>query len=138
MDFFFQKSQLANIDEVLDKEWIESDNVGNYASSTMVGMNTRKLHGLFVAAATPKQSPRVILSHLQEEIYVGNKQYPIYSVAYEDEPFLAGYEHQIAFQADPFPTFIYQTGKITVKKSVLFLSPKGHLLICYDISGVEN
>lgn len=138
MEIFFHKNLLANIDEALDKEWIDSDKEGNYASSTMVGMNTRKLHGLFVTSATPKQSPMVILSHLQEEIYIGNKQYPIYSVAYDDKPFLAGYEHQIAFQANPFPTFIYQTGKITVKKSVLFLSPKGYLLICYDITGVEN
>ena len=48
MEITFRKSQLEDVNKALTKEWIDSDSLGNYSSSTILGLNTRKKHGLFV------------------------------------------------------------------------------------------
>jgi glycogen debranching enzyme len=35
------------------KEWLITNGIGGYASSTVEGLNTRRYHGLPVAATTP-------------------------------------------------------------------------------------
>ncbi|WP_373763161.1 glycogen debranching enzyme N-terminal domain-containing protein, partial [Porphyromonas loveana] len=41
----FDKTLLANLDESLQREYIRTNRKGAYASSTIVGCNTRKYHG---------------------------------------------------------------------------------------------
>ncbi len=138
MEIQFIKEQFEDLDNTLQKEWIESDNSSNYSSSTIVGMNTRKRHGLYVAASDFYQEPLVIISHFEEEIYEEKKQYSLYTVEYDSNPFLKGLQYQKEFHLDPFPTYIYQIGELTIRKSICFL-PKGNcLLISYKIDGIFN
>ena len=37
----------------IGKEWLETNGLGGYASSTIIGANTRRYHGLLVAALAP-------------------------------------------------------------------------------------
>ena len=45
----FDKKQLVNLQYVLSKELLRTNKHGAYASSTIIGCNTRKYHGLLVA-----------------------------------------------------------------------------------------
>jgi len=45
----FDKKQLVNLQYVLSKELLRTNKNGAYASSTIIGCNTRKYHGLLVA-----------------------------------------------------------------------------------------
>jgi len=51
-----------SLDALIEREWLITNGVGGYACSTSVGLNTRKYHGLLVAAMTPlvttDRSPR--------------------------------------------------------------------------------
>ena len=47
------RNVLSNVDEALTREWIITNGLGGYASSTIFGVNTRKYHGLLVAAFNP-------------------------------------------------------------------------------------
>ena len=38
---------------MLGREWLVANGLGGYASSTVVSMNTRRYHGLLVAAMAP-------------------------------------------------------------------------------------
>jgi hypothetical protein len=40
------KEALSNFDDAIQKEWITTNGLGGYASSTVLGINTRKYHGL--------------------------------------------------------------------------------------------
>ena len=44
-----------NLEKDLEEEWIITNGIGGYASSTNIGTNTRKYHGLLVA---PLNKPR--------------------------------------------------------------------------------
>lgn len=57
------------------KEWIVTNGIGGYAASTdFGGMNTRKYHGLLIAALNPPSDRTLILSKLDESIEINGKK----------------------------------------------------------------
>ena len=74
----YTKEQL-NFEDGLKKEWLITNGIGGYASSSIMGINTRKYHGLLVAALTPPARRSVILSKVDEAIRINGKDIPIYS-----------------------------------------------------------
>jgi len=65
------KKILTNIERSKKLEWIVTNGLGGYASSTVIGMNTRKYHGLFIGGDV--ENRKVLLSKLEEEVFEGNK-----------------------------------------------------------------
>ena len=56
----YTKENLS-LEEGIQKEWIITNGLGGFASSTIIGANTRKYHGLLIAPLTP---PAVSYTHL--------------------------------------------------------------------------
>jgi predicted glycogen debranching enzyme len=52
----------------LTREWLLTNGLGGYASGTVVGVITRRYHGLLVAALPTPIGRAVMLSHLDEEV----------------------------------------------------------------------
>ena len=52
--FKMKITKKLGFEKAIDKEWIITNGLGGYASSTIIGTNTRKYHGLLVA---PLDSP---------------------------------------------------------------------------------
>ena len=71
------RESLEHFDEAIQKEWLVTNWLGGYASSTVLGMNTRKYHGLLVAAFHPPGDRTVCLAKLDEEVSVGNNIYQL-------------------------------------------------------------
>ena len=44
----FEKAQIVNLEFSLSREVIRTNRAGSYSSTTIVGCNTRKYHGLLV------------------------------------------------------------------------------------------
>ena len=65
----FTKEDL-NLENGLEKEWLITNGIGGYSSSTIIGANTRKYHGLLVAPLTPPARRFLILSKLDESIKI--------------------------------------------------------------------
>lgn len=138
MEIIFSKSELENLPVSLSREWIESNQFGSYASSTIVGMNTRRRHGLLIYKKNIESTPLLILSHLQEEIFIGQNQFPLFNVEYENHLSIEGLNFLEKFKLDPFPTYIYKFGAIILEKS-LFLSRNSHrLIVSYRISNGDK
>lgn len=69
----FTKEDL-NLENGLEKEWLITNGIGGYSSSTIIGANTRKYHGLLVAPLTPPARRFLILSKLDESIEINEKK----------------------------------------------------------------
>src|SRR5215213_9313006 len=54
---------------LIDTEWIVTNGLGGYASSTMSGLITRRYHGLLVAALPNPYGRVVMLNHLGERVF---------------------------------------------------------------------
>ena len=68
-----------SLEEGLKKEWIITNGIGGFSSSTVIGANTRKYHGLLIAPLTPPARRFLILSKLDESIEIRNKKYDLYN-----------------------------------------------------------
>ena len=72
------KAQL-DLKDGITKEWLITNGIGGYGSSTVLGINTRKYHGLLVAPLTPPARRHVILSKVDESIEIEGTKYNLYS-----------------------------------------------------------
>ena len=74
----FEKENLS-LEKGLEKEWIITNGIGGYASSTILGANTRRYHGILVAPLNAPGERRLILSKLDESVEIKNKKYDLYT-----------------------------------------------------------
>ncbi len=64
------RERLLDLDDALATEWLVANGLGGYASSTVLSANTRRYHGLLVAATNPPTGRRVLLAKVDGEIEV--------------------------------------------------------------------
>src|SRR6266540_498793 len=71
----FDHETCRNLESALRKEWLETNGLGGFASSTIIGLNTRRYHGLLTAATRPPVGRMVLLSKMEEALVVaGNRR----------------------------------------------------------------
>src|SRR4030067_840821 len=99
---------LSRFDEVIQKEWLVTNDLGGYASSSVLGINTRKYHGLLVAALNPPGDRTVCLSKLDEDVIVGEDTYRFGSNEFKGAIFPEGYKQVKQFSVSPFPIYTYE------------------------------
>ena len=121
-----------NLENGLEREWIITNGIGGYSSSSIIGANTRKYHGLLVAALTPPARRFLILSKLDESIEVRGKKYNLYTNIGK-EYISKGFEYQESFEKDYVPTFKYKIGKIEIEKTICMEYGKNTVGIYYKI-----
>jgi predicted glycogen debranching enzyme len=100
----------GDFDRAASKEWLETDGLGGYASSTIVGANTRRYHGLFVPAQRPPSGRTVLLSKLEETVTRYDLGHDLSCNQYPGAIHPQGYRYLSAFRLEPFPTFTYEIG----------------------------
>lgn len=133
MDFHFKKSSGLTLEQALDLEWIETNGLGGYASSTLVNCHTRKYHGLLVSKLDSLPDKYVLLSKLEDVIrtngdtyYLSAHQYPNH---FEDGSFASFNEY---IQAS-HPIFSYQFADFQLTKEIVLLADEDTVLIKYKI-----
>ena len=134
----FPKEALARFGEVVEKEWLITNGLGSYASSSVSEINTRKYHGLFVVALDPPGNRTVCLSKLDEDIYVGNDVYRLGSNEFHDVIYPEGYKLIEQFKIDPFPTYKYALGNMQVTKTVFMPKNKNIVAIIYKVTNKND
>ncbi len=58
----------GDIEELLEREWLITNNLGGYSSSTVINCNTRKYHGVLVASTLPPVGRIVTVSNFLEVV----------------------------------------------------------------------
>lgn len=127
----FTKKQMS-LEEGITKEWIITNGIGGYASSTIIGANTRKYHGLLVAALRPPAKRTVILSKLDESIEIDKTDYPFYTNVCKNH-ISEGFKFQEEFRKEYIPIFSYKIKEITIKKLICMEYGKNTVCIMYKV-----
>ena len=78
----FDKEICTNFQESSSREWIETNGIGGFASSTVSGANTRRYHGLLTAATKPPLGRVTMLSKFEETLILDNKKFELSSNQY--------------------------------------------------------
>ncbi|HEX2971379.1 MAG TPA: amylo-alpha-1,6-glucosidase, partial [Tepidisphaeraceae bacterium] len=119
--------------DLLAREWLATFGNGSFACSTVCGLNTRKYHGLLVAAMTPPVRRMVLLSRVEETVHSAGQSYDLASNEYPGVIFPQGYRFLRAFNADPFPRWAYQHDGWTVEKQLRPLPGTNTVVLSYTL-----
>jgi predicted glycogen debranching enzyme len=129
----FTQEALTHFDDVIDKEWLITNGLGGYASSTVLGINTRKYHGLLVGALHPPGDRTVCLSKIDEEVFAGNGIYQLGANEFRNVLYPQGYRLIREFSISPFPSYIYEAGSIDVVKTICMPKNMNAVSVFYRI-----
>lgn len=121
------------LEHLLTREWLCTNGVGGYASSTVIGLNTRKYHGLLVASMSAPVRRMVILSRVEEQVIVGNRVVPLSSSEYPGVIHPAGHERLRCFSNEPFPRWAYQGDGWTIQKELHLLRGGNTVVLTYTL-----
>lgn len=73
----FGREICGELSSAESREWLVTNGIGGYASSTVAGLNTRRYHGLLIAALNPPLGRTLLLSKLDETVLYNNQLYPL-------------------------------------------------------------
>jgi predicted glycogen debranching enzyme len=117
------------------REWLHTDGLGGYASSTVVGLNTRRYHGLLVAATRSPVGRMVLLSKLEDTLSVGGRRYELGTNAYPGAVHPRGFEHAVSFELDPLPTLVWEVEGGTLSRTVCRIHDEPITAVAYRYDG---
>lgn len=128
----FTKEISSTFEKNLKNEWLLTNGIGGYASSTLIGANTRKYHGLLVAALGDYLERYLVLSKINEYIEIKNHKYSISTN--ECQNYIEkGYVYQEVFEKKILPEFLYDVQGVRIIKKIAMVYGENKIAIKYNI-----
>src|SRR5437867_7149315 len=129
----FDRTICSDLPVAKTKEWLEANGIGGFASSTIVGMNTRRYHGLLVAATRPPVGRIVMLSKFEEILWTGNRAYELSTNQYPGAVHPKGHSLLDEFSRDLMPCFVYEADGVRVEKTVFMIHGENSTAVSYRV-----
>lgn len=131
MRFKFDKAACQNTRRALGKEWLLTNGLGDYASSSIIYCNTRKYHGLLVASTPDGRA--VLLSAMEESVVGGGREFFISARQHPGQLYPQGHQYQESFTLGPWPRFEYRVGDVRISREILLLKGETRLLLRWTL-----
>ena len=122
-----------NLQTSLSREWLETNGIGGFSSSTITGLNTRRYHGLLTAATKPPVGRLVLLSKLEETLIINGRRFELSTNQYPGAVYPQGFNYQTGFRLDPFPVFTYEVEGVRLVKSVFMVHGENTTVVQYEV-----
>jgi predicted glycogen debranching enzyme len=129
----FEPETCGNLGAALRREWLETNGLGGFASSTIIGLNTRRYHGLLVAATKPPVGRVALLSKLEEILFIDGQPFELSANRYPGVVHPQGFRYLKQFSLDPFPVFTYEVEGIEIEKSVFMIHGENSAVVHYEL-----
>ena len=121
-----------NVENLLTKEWLLTNERGGYASSTIVGCNTRGYHGLLIGSLNPPANRIMALAKCLEMVISKGKVFNLSTFEFSDKFAPEGFTHLVQFRRDTGLHFDYELDKLKLTKSVYLLRDTDTVALVYD------
>jgi len=115
------------------REWLVTNGVGGFASSTVSGCNTRRYHALFCPATAPPLGRMVLVNKADETISVNGRHFELGCNQYPGTIHPAGYQHLREFRLDPLPRWIYEVAGSKIQKTVWMPHGENRTVVRYEL-----
>ncbi|KPK83902.1 MAG: amylo-alpha-16-glucosidase [Bacteroides sp. SM23_62_1] len=131
----FDKNELINLEYSLSREIIRSNRAGSYASTTIVGCNTRKYHGLLICPLDQLDHEKhVLLSSFDETIVEMGKEFNLGIHKYEGDNYVPkGHKYIRDFEAETVARTTFRVGNVVLIKESLLVEREQQILIRYTL-----
>ena len=131
----FDKTQMSNLQDSLFKELLITNESGAYCSTTLVGCNIRKYHGLLVVPVPNLDDENhVLLSSLDETIIQHGAEFNLGLHKYQGDNYSPkGHKYIVSFEWEKVPTWIYRIGGVLLKKEIAYRTDRYRLFVRYTL-----
>jgi predicted glycogen debranching enzyme len=134
----FEKEICTDFQKSSSLEWLETNGIGGFASSTVSGANTRRYHGLLIAATRPPLGRILMISKFEEVLTIDGETFELSANQYPDVIHPNGFQYLKSFRQDPFPIWTFETGGIEIEKKI-FMPHGSNTTVCqWSASGNEK
>ena len=130
------KKQL-DLQDGIRKEWLISNGLGGFASSTVLGANTRRYHGLLIAPLIPPANRHLLISKLDESITIGDKKFNLFTNLcknYVSE----GYKYIQSFEKNYIPVFNFEVNNVKITKKITMIYRRNTVVVVYTVKTAEQ
>src|SRR5450432_154336 len=127
------KEAFANYTSSTQNEWLETNGLGGWSGSSLCGCNTRRYHGLLMAAIKPPAERMLLVSKLDETIILDGKRFELSTNNYGTAIAPEGFEFISSFNRLLFPEWIYDLENIRISKTITMLNGENTTLIRYKV-----
>jgi predicted glycogen debranching enzyme len=116
----FGREICGDLSAALRREWLVTNGLGGYASGTLAGVNTRRYHGLLVAALTPPVGRTVLVGGIVEWVSWEGRRYPLSTNEFGDHTIdPQGFRHVQEFALEGMlPVWTYALADSLLEKRV--------------------
>ncbi len=116
------------------REWLETNGIGGYASSSVSGANTRRYHGLLVAATRPPLGRMVLLSKFEEMLIIDGESYELSSNQYPGKVHPVGVRFLKQFRLDPFPVWTFDIAGVEIEKRLFMVYGENTAVMSWSVT----
>jgi predicted glycogen debranching enzyme len=125
-----------NIEDLLKQEFLITNGIGGYASSSIAFANTRKYHGLLVASYNPPTERKVVVHKVEERIKVGGEFNDLTTNKFGGGGIHPhGYQYLKNFSRQPIATWSYESDQWSLTKEVMMVKDSNTTIINYTNNG---
>jgi predicted glycogen debranching enzyme len=129
------RDELLRLEYALTREWLETDGLGGYASSTVLMCATRRYHGLLAAVAPGHAERHLFLSRFEETLHAPGKEFPLSMARYPGTWAPRGHRSITRFELLPWPRMSYRIGLAEPAREVLMVRGQPTVLVRYTLGG---
>ncbi len=115
------------------REWLETNGIGGFASSTVSGANTRRYHGLLTAATKPPLGRVTMLSKFEETLRIDDKIFELSANQYPNAVYPNGYKYLKNFRLAPFPVWTFEIEGIEIEKKIFIVHGENTTVIKFKV-----
>ena len=131
-----EKKDLS-LKEGIKKEWIITNGMGAFCSSSVIGANTRRYHGLLIAPLLPPAKRHLLISKLDETLKIGDKTYDLYTNICENY-ISQGFQYLESFEKEYIPEFVYCVKGIQIHKKIAMEHGRNTVCVTYEVGNLQE
>ena len=130
----FNKDELVNLEYSLKRELLATNRAGGYMSTTIIGCNTRKYHGLLVVPIEEFGGENhVLLSALDETLVQHGRSFHLGIHKYPGNYEPRGHKYVVDFECEPIFVLTYRVGGALLRKELILVHNEAQILIRYTL-----
>lgn len=119
----------------VQREWLVTNGIGGYAMSTLCGANSRRYHGLLVAALNPPLGRTVFVAQLEEQAVIDGLKFPLSTNEFHGRYVHPhGYRHLESFRLEgAIPTLTYALAEARLEKRIWMAHGHNTTYVAYTL-----
>lgn len=119
-------------------EYLYTNGLGGYSSSTVAGLNTRGYHGLLVSSLNPPVERWLTVARVYEAVGTSQGEWNLGTEENEEGMSLRGYKFMKRFELNPLPQMTFGTDSVTIDKTVFMAYRRNIAVVNYEVKTNEE